>query len=121
MNSHRKLLAWQACRELIRAVYRASRTFPADERFGLTSQFRRAAVSTASNIAEGCARGTPREFAHGVRIALGSLAEVDTLLAVAEDEGYLAGKQLAEISRLRERASQLTAGLLRQLTRRIAA
>jgi len=119
MNSHRKLLAWQACRDLIQAVYRATSTFPADERFGLTSQLRRAAVSSACNIAEGYARSGLRETAHGVSISLGSLAEVDTLFVVAEDQGYLTAAELADLDALLQRASQLSSGLLRQLRRRI--
>ncbi len=77
VNSHRKLLAWQACRELIREVYSVTRGFPADERFGLTAQLRRAAVAAAANIAEGYACTGLKETAHGVSIAVGSLAEVD--------------------------------------------
>jgi len=117
MNAHRKLDAWKICRQLANAVYRATKSFPADERYGLTSQLRRAAVSAACNIAEGYARYGLKESAHGVSIALGSLAEVDTLIAIAEDEGYLAGETLAELEELRVRASQVTFGLQRKLRR----
>jgi four helix bundle protein len=115
MNSHRKLLAWQACRELIREVYRVTGSFPLEERFGLTSQLRRSAVSAASNIAEGYARSGLRETAHGLSIAVGSLAETDTLLAVAEDQEFLSPAQLDTLNRLLVRASQLTHGFLRKL------
>lgn len=117
MSAHRKLDAWQVCRQLANAVYRATKTFPADERFGLTSQLRRAAVSAAANIAEGHARWGLKEGAHGASISLGSLAEIDTLLAIAEDQGYLKGELLAELEALRERASQVTWGLHRKLRR----
>lgn len=118
MNTHRKLLAWQACRELIREIYRSTAGFPACERFGLTSQLRRAAVSAASNIAEGFARTGARETAHGLSVALGSLAEIDTLLAVVEDLGYVGVERIAELEALRGRASRLTFGLMRKIRAR---
>lgn len=115
VNKHRELQAWQVCRELAREIYRATAGFPASERFGLTSQLRRAAISPAANIAEGFARFGARETAHGVSIALGSLAELDTLLAIAGDLGYLETKTLADLDALRARASQVTFGLQRKL------
>lgn len=91
--------------------------FPPAERFGLVAQFRRAAVSSASNIAEGHGREGPRETAHGLSVALGSLAEIDSLVALAEDLGYLPAEHAARLDALRMRASQLTYGLLRRLRR----
>lgn len=105
------------CRILAREMYRATAGFPATERYGLTSQIRRAGVSPAANIAEGFARTGPRETAHALSIALGSLAEVDTLLAIAGDLGYLSAEQLEPLEALRTRASQVTFGLLRKLRR----
>jgi four helix bundle protein len=75
-------------------------------------------VSAAANIAEGYARLGPRETAHGLSMTLGSLAEVDTLLAVAEDLGYLNIEQAKAIEALRSRASRLTFGLQRKLRSR---
>ncbi len=118
VDRDRSLLAWQACRDLTKAVYAATRGFPAEERFGLSSQLRRAAVSAAGNIAEGYARTGARGTAHGLSVALGSLAEVDTLLAVAEDAGLLGPERVADLYALLNRASQLTAGLLRRLQHR---
>ena len=119
MNSHRRLVAWQACRTLIGEIYRATSGFPLSERFGLSSQLRRAAVSSAANIAEGFGRTGVRETAHGLSIALGSLAEIDTLFATA-DLGYLKGVQLADLERLLDRASKVTFGLYRKVKSRSA-
>src|SRR3954469_8739442 len=94
MIKHRKILAWQVAMELVREVYRITASFPPHERFALTQQLRRAVVSVPSNIAEGQARFGPKEAAHGASIALGSLAEVDTLIAVANQQGYVQASDL---------------------------
>ena len=85
---HHDLKVWQQAMELARTIYDLTRGFPADERFGLIAQLRRAAVSVPSNIAEGCARGTKREFVQFLYIARGSLSELDTQLRLASDLGF---------------------------------
>ena len=77
------MLVWRRAMDLVVCIYRLTAAFPSDERFGLTSQLRRAAISVPSNIAEGAARGSKKEFAHFVSIALGSLAEVETQIALS--------------------------------------
>lgn len=73
---------------LVRTIYTVTKLFPADEQFGLISQLRRAAVSVPSNIAEGAARTSKREFAQFLSVARGSLAEVETQILIAKDLGY---------------------------------
>ena len=85
---HQDLLAWQEAMTLAKAVYTLTSTFPREETYGLTSQMRRAAVSIPSNIAEGAARATAKEFSHFLHIARGSLSEIDTQLKLAQDFGY---------------------------------
>lgn len=91
-NSHQPLHygleVWKDAMRLAREVYRASAVFPNDERFGLTAQIRRCAVSVPSNIAEGAGRGNRKEYAHHLRIARGSLMELDTQLWLAKDLGF---------------------------------
>ncbi len=87
-RSYRDLEVWQRAMELVLELYKATETFPAEERFNLTEQIRRAAVSIPTNIAEGHGRGH-RIFARHLNIAIGSAAEVDTLLELAHRLGYL--------------------------------
>jgi four helix bundle protein len=84
LRHHEDLQVWQSGIELAKEVYRVSRALPVDERFGLTLQMRRAAVSIPSNIAEGAARGSTAEFSRFVSVALGSLAELHTHLVLAD-------------------------------------
>jgi four helix bundle protein len=78
IESFRELIVWQRAMQLTNAIYDATSTFPKEEMFGLTSQMRRAAVSIASNIAEGSQRGGKKEFIHFLTIARGSVAELLT-------------------------------------------
>lgn len=81
---------WRLALDLANDVYLYSKHFPEDERFGLRSQMRRCSVSIPSNIAEGAVRHSPKEFANFVGIALGSLAELDTQLVIAQSNGLIA-------------------------------
>ena len=83
VRSHRDLLVWQKAIDFVVQIYQLTSSYPSDERFGLTSQIRRASVSIPSNIAEGAARRSKKEFSQFVSIALGSAAEVETQLEIA--------------------------------------
>ena len=96
---HQDLEAWKVGMSLARAVYRASAQMQADERFGLISQMRRAAVSVPSNIAEGAARGTAREFTQFLIVARGSLAELETQLRLSQDLGFVSAARLPQSPR----------------------
>jgi four helix bundle protein len=89
-NGHgrfRDLRVWSEGVELARAIYKLTATFPFEEKFGLTAQLRRAAVSVPSNIAEGSVRHSRRDFCRFLEISLGSLAEIETQLEIADDMG----------------------------------
>ena len=88
MHDHQRLLAWQEARRLVVEIYDLTRGFPNDERFGLTSQLRRAAVSIPSNIAEGAGHSTDGTFVRYLRIAAGSASEVETQLQIAVDVSF---------------------------------
>jgi four helix bundle protein len=87
-RAHHNLRAWQISRRLVGEIYKITDRFPSHEQFALTAQLRRAAISIPSNIAEGAARNSSREFHRFLGIARGSLAEVETQLLLANDLGY---------------------------------
>ena len=89
MGDYRKLRVWQQARKLTYQAYRVTAGFPLHERFGLTAQIRRAAVSIMANIAEGCGRNRDGELLRFLTIARGSATELDCHLIVAEDQSYL--------------------------------
>ena len=88
---------FELAHELAMAVYRETQTFPERERFALTSQLRRAAVSVPTNFAEGCGRSSGPDFARFLDISLGSAAEVDYLLRLGMDLGYMKPESAAEL------------------------
>jgi len=98
-GSYRDLLVWQKGIDLSKAVYAATgeRTFPKEERYGLTAQIRRAAISVPSNIAEGQARRSTKEFVQFLYVAKGSLAELDTQARIARALGYVTASTYEEI------------------------
>ena len=93
----RELLIWQRGHELALRVYMTTDTFPEAERFGLTNQLRRAAVSIPSNIAEGFERNSSKDFAHFLIIARGSIAEVQAQILLARDLNYLSPQECDKI------------------------
>jgi len=88
MKSHKDLTVYKISIELVIDIYQMSRVFPGDEKFGLTGQIKRAVVSIPSNIAEGAARSSKKDFGRFLYIALGSLAEVETQIEIAKRLGF---------------------------------
>jgi four helix bundle protein len=89
VQNYRDLVVWQQAMDLAALAYNLAREFPKHEQYGLTSQLCRAAVSIPSNIAEGHARDSTKEYLHHISFAMGSLAEVETQILLAERLGYL--------------------------------
>ena len=114
---HEGLKSWLACHEVVLAVYQLTSTWPKQEQYGLTAQARRAAFSTAANIAEGSAKRGSREFCRFLDISLGSIAELSYTLRLARDLGYIKPEDWGEIEALRDHAGRLTWGLYRSLRR----
>lgn len=119
IESYKDLDAWKLSIRVTRFVYRASEKFPPDERFGLTSQIRRAAVSVPSNIAEGWGRGTTSDYARFLRMARGSLYEVETQCVVARELGFMSDEVFQSMDEVITECSKVLFGLLRSVERKI--
>jgi len=115
IRHYRDLLVWQKAMAWVETVYDATRDWPADERFGLTSQIRRAAVSVPSNIAEGCARRATGDFIRFLGIARGSLAEAETQLMLAERLSYLSGSDIQPLLNSADEINRMLASLIGKL------
>ena len=117
-NSYRDLMVWQKGIALVKRIYQITRMFPADERFGLVSQMRRAAVSIPSNIAEGQARHTTGEFVQFVSHAEGSVAELDTQLTLAIELGFCTATEVGDVFDLVMELQKMLNALRRKLVTR---
>jgi len=115
VKSYRDLIVWQKAMDLVELVYRQSRDFPREELYGLTNQLRRAAVSIPSNIAEGRARQTTKDFLHFLSITQGSLAEVETQVVIAQRLCYADTESTEKILRLTGEVGRLLHGLRNSL------
>ena len=115
MRPHEKLDVWKRAVDFVVEVYRATEDFPREERFGLTSQVRRAAISVPANIAEGAARRSSKEFAYFLSNAQGSASEVETELLIAFRLGYLSEKQFSALRASHDHIGKMLSGLARQI------
>jgi four helix bundle protein len=106
------LIAWQKAMDLVNAVYDVTDAFPKREIYSLTDQIRRAAGSIPSNIAEGKAHYSNREFLHYLRHSRGSLAELETQILIAQKRNYLSESQAAEILKRSDEVSLILSGLI---------
>ena len=110
-----QLLVWQKAMDLAVYCYEITKPFPIEERYGLTSQIRRAAVSIPSNIAEGHARFHTKEFLNHLSIARGSLAELETELMISQRVGFLLQENLSKALVMTDEIGRMTAGLRQAL------
>ena len=115
MFNFEKLETWQKAITFADLVYEATRNFPADERFGLTNQMRRAAVSVSSNIAEGSARNSNKDYARFLEIATGSLFEVVSQCFVGQRQGFLSEADFKKLYAAAEEQGKMLSGLRRSV------
>ncbi|MCH7576127.1 MAG: four helix bundle protein [Candidatus Marinimicrobia bacterium] len=115
MKNFRDLKVWGKAHKLALDTYAVTRNFPKDERYGLTSQLRRAAASIPTNIAEGCGRGSDRELAQFAQIAAGSTSEVDYLLQLSHDLGSMQQEGYQELQKRTVELRKMLASFIRTL------
>ena len=116
MAGYRELKVWRLAMELVEEIYKLCIEFPKHEVYGLTSQLQRAAVSVPSNIAEGQARNSSKEFNHFLGIARGSLAELETQIMLAQRLGYLATEKMNPSLEKAEEIGKMLKGLQKSIT-----
>lgn len=116
IRNFRDLEVWQLGKKIVVAVYQGTRNFPTDERFGLTSQMRRAAVSIPSNIAEGFNRFGNKEYRQFLYIALGSCAELETQIELGCELGFLKEEAAAELLEKLDFESRMLRNLVKRLS-----
>lgn len=115
MNNYKNLKVWQKSFDLVIEVYKKTDKFPDRERFGLTTQINRCAVSIVSNIAEGAGRNSPKEFNNFLGITLGSSCELETQLMISNKLGYLTEKELSELISPIEEIQKMIVGLQKNI------
>jgi four helix bundle protein len=117
VRTHRELDLWKVSMDLVIDIYTTTDGFPKDEKFGLTLQIRRAAVSICANVAEGAARGHPKEFVHFLYISLGSVSEVETQLEIAYRLNYI--KETGLLKDKTDRIRKMLIGLIKNVQKNI--
>jgi four helix bundle protein len=117
MRTHERLEVWKKAIDATLCVYKVTESFPKEEKFGLTSQLRRAAVSIPANIAEGAARTSKKEFCHFLSNAQGSASEVETELLIAHRLGYVSDGDYQPLLNSVDEIGRMLTGLSQQLRR----
>ena len=118
MRPHERLDVWNKSMELVLTIYKETEAFPSTEKFGLTSQLRRASVSIPANIAEGAARTSIKEFNHFLSNAQGSASEVETELLIARRLGYLSQLKYQSLRLVLDDIGRMLTGLSQHLRRK---
>jgi four helix bundle protein len=116
VQQYRELIVWQKAMQLVKKVYGLTSKLPREEIYALSSQIRRAVVSIPSNIAEGQARNSTKEFVKFLSIARGSKAELQTQLLICVDIGYLSEADIKAAMELSEEAGKMLTSLIKKLT-----
>ena len=119
MNSYDNLMAWQACHKLVLAVYLVTARWPTEERYGLVAQARRAAFSSAANLAEGSGKRSDRDFRRYIDNALASLAELRYMLRLASELEFLEVEEADSLEAVRDEAGKATWGLYRHISNEV--
>lgn len=117
MKSYKDLIVWQKSMSLVNEIYTITKQFPEEEKFSLVSQMRRSAVSIPSNIAEGYGRGSKTEYARFVKIARGSMYELDTQMEIAKSQTFLTQANYKSILMRLDEIGRMLNGLVTALSK----
>lgn len=115
MRTHQDLDVWKRSIEFVSLIYSITKDFPSDEKYGLTNQIRRSAVSIPSNISEGAARNTAKDFNHFLAITLGSIAELETQIIISKNLGFINDKDFELLNTELIIVRKMTVGLKKSL------
>jgi four helix bundle protein len=113
--NHKDLDVWKEAISFVKEIYKITADFPDSEKYGLVSQLKRAAVSVPTNISEGAARNSDKEFIHFLYISLGSISEVETLIIISNDLTLITESSLTRINNQIEKIRSMILGLIRYL------
>lgn len=119
METHKNLIVWQKSIAFVTSVYDYTKSYPREEIYGITSQIRRAAVSIPSNMAEGCARKTTKEYLHFLYVFLGSAAELETQLIISANLGYIGPEQRQQLQIGLEEIMRMLLALIKSLSTKL--
>ena len=120
MHNFKELKTWQEGIDLVLEIYQTTGSFPNEEKYGLTSQMRRCAVSIPSNIAEGAGRSTDKSFSHFLDISYGSICELETQMIISLKLGFISNEQFKEIEIRLHRVQKMIFNFKKVLEKRIA-
>ena len=113
------MIVWQKSIQLVTTMYSLTKTFPSDERFGLVSQLNRAVISIPSNIAEGWGRELSKNYLQFLRISRGSLMEVETMILISKNLGYINEENFKELNKEIEEVGKILQGLIKSVQQKI--
>ena len=119
IKSYQDLIVWQKSVLLVTDIYTITKTFPQDERFGITSQLNRAAVSIPTNIAEGWGRETSKNYLQFLRISRGSIMEVQTLLIISKNLNYVSEEKFDVLRNKTEEVGKILQGLIKSINEKV--
>ena len=120
LKNYKELIVWQKSYRLCLDIYRISKGFPKEEKFGLTSQMRRAVVSIPSNIAEGYGRKTTREYVHALYVAYGSNCELETQVLLCRDLGYVTVEDMRKLEEGIGEVERMLKAVIKSLEKKVS-
>lgn len=115
LNSYKDLIVWQKSIALVSKVYSLTKRFPSDEKFGLISQLTRASISVPANIAEGWGRESRKNYIQFLRVSRGSLFELETLLIISKNEGFITSEAFQDISLNTDELTRMLGSMIKKL------